>query len=273
MEVDTEESGAAGALRSADLVILKLRSYEIASDLSVIVCKKCQVAVSPKNLLTHVKVDGIKLTKQQITDLKDHIPTLKLASESSDIPPRSPHLGPIDHIKQVSGYECGSCGYCSPQISTMNYHWSTEHKDIGGAAVKEVSVCQVQAFFLQRPKYFPIVPILKGLAPNDKYRLYLKQFSSEVAASDKIFPGAKSDLETPPLLRVTLWHEHLAKFTIDKVKVRIIRSLVDTHAAGKTHPWLGRPLSKTIQDYMRNIREKIKKTDIPTLMLLMNYPR
>ena len=273
MVVDTDESSAAAALWAANFVVLKLRDYEIDSDLLVLVCKGCKVAVPPKCALTHLRTDKIQLTKEHVSDLKNHIPSLNLVSGSAEIPSWEAYLALINYIGHTSSVRCGICGYCCPKMSTMDWHWSMHHKDIDGCAVKETSICDIQNFFPLWPKYFPVVPILTGLGPTDKYHLYLKQFSVEVAATDKVFPPAWSDLEVPPLLCVTLWHEHLAKFTINKLHVQNVQLLVDTAAANNKTPRLGKILSKTVSGYMQAIKKQISQTPIPALMLLMNYPR
>jgi hypothetical protein len=177
MDVDQIECGSEAALRSADIVVLKLGDYEIDSALSVLVCKKCKVAVPPKSLLTHIKGDGIRMTKRHLSDLNKLIPTLSLADRSSDIPPREDYLAPIDHLGHEPGFKClvPGCGYCTPKPNTMDWHWLTKHSDIGGSGAKQICEAEIQAFFSLWPEYFPVIPILAGLAPNDKYHLYLKQ--------------------------------------------------------------------------------------------------
>jgi hypothetical protein len=104
------------------------------------------------------------------------------------------------------------------------------------------------------------------------YRLYLKQYGPEITTADKTIAAPVSENEVPALLRVTLWHEHLAPFLTDKASVRNVRLLLDTQNATKKTPWLGKPLFETIKDYMQDIKQKMKKTPIPARMLLMQYP-
>ena len=122
MVVDTDKSSVAVALQVANFVVLKLRDYEIKSNLPVLVCKGCKVAVLPKSAFTHVTTDKIKLTKEHVSDLKDYISILNLASGSPEILSQEAYLALIDHIGYTSGDICGICGYCCPKMSTMNWH-------------------------------------------------------------------------------------------------------------------------------------------------------
>jgi hypothetical protein len=155
----------------------------------------------------------------------------------------------------------------------MDNHWNTKHKDLGGIAAQDVSVCKVQTFFLSHPKYFAVMPVMKGLGPQDKYRLYLTQLADEVAEADATIVPAVSENQVPALLQVTLWHEHLATFTTDKATVRNTRSLVDTWAANEKTPWLGTRLSGTVTEYMQVIKRRMANIPIPARSLLMEYPR
>jgi hypothetical protein len=150
----------------------------------------------------------------------------------------------------------------------MDSHWSDMHR----YQVKDYSICKVQTIFTRNPKFFVVRPVLKGLSKDDPYRVYLTQFGPEIAEADARLPEALTENEVPPLLRVTLWHEHLAESTVDRVSVRNVRLLVDTHIAGQKFPWLGKRLYDTISGYMQDIKGKMKKVPIPARMLLMQYP-
>jgi len=270
MNVDAEqESGSEAALRAAGLKVLDLRKCNIDTNLSVIVCVTCQGGVHPKSPIIHAQSHGIKLTKQHISDLNKLIPTLRLASETKDFSSPPNDQAPIDDIQIHKGLQYNSCSYACRMQNPMDNHWSRDHRAEGSP---DFSDCKVQTIFASKPKYFTVLPALKGLASDDMYRLYLSQFVPEIALADKVIVPPISDKEVPPLLRVTLWHEHLQPFTKDKASVRDLRWLVDTAYAEKKTPWLGKPLYTTVSFYMQDIRRKMKKTLIPALMLLMKYP-
>ena len=273
MDVDAEELDEEEALRSTPYRVLQLRSYEIDSDLSILVCKDCGCGVPPKSMIVHLQTHSVKLTKPCLKNLNTFTSMIVFAETSNDFKPPPNDQAPIDYIRIQDGLKCNACRTCAGTTSTMDTHWNIAHKDIGGISAKDYSKCLVQAIFSQRPTYFSVKPVLKGLGPQDKYRLYLSQLTGELASSDASFPPAKSDKEVPPLLRVTLWHDHLALFTIDKKTIRGLRSLLDTREAEKNQPWLGKRLYQTVQGYMKDIKAKIGQIPIPALMLLMQYPR
>jgi hypothetical protein len=269
MSVDSEESRFERALRFAGLKVMSLESYSVGCNLSIIACTSCEGGVYPKSTIPHVQSHGIKLTKEHISDLTETIPTLNLVTETKFLPSPPHKRAPVDSIRIHEGFLCSLCIYSGRTPATMDSHWSSNHRDQGGA---DYSQGKVQTIFDRHPQYFTVLPTLKGLGPQDKYRLYLEKFSSEIEIADTTFIPAISEHEIPPLLRITLWHEHLSKFTNDKASVRAIRFLVDTHHAGQTTPWLGKQLYTTISDYMQDIKAKMKKVPIPARMLLIQYP-
>jgi hypothetical protein len=269
MNVDTEESAAEAALRVAGLKVLKLKPYQIDSDLSVLVCITCEYAIHQNKAIVHGQTHGIKLTKQHISELNKLIPPLRLANTTKDFPPPPNNQAPIDYIKIEGGIRCHQCDYACRKPSAIESHWSDHHRDIGSP---DYTSCKVQSIFAASPNFFIVRPILKGLAPNDPYRLYLAQFESQIATADKSIIPPISENEVPPLLRVTLWHEHLASLTTDKVSVRNVRLMLDTKHAVKETPHLGKPLFETIGAYMSDIKKKMKAVPIPARMLLTSYP-
>jgi hypothetical protein len=269
MNVDVEEvSGTDAALRAAGLKVVDLRSYQIDTNLSVLVCLTCEAGVHKNSPIVHAQTHGIKLTKQQVQDLNKLIPMLRLAQANKDFPPPRPDQAPIDYIKIQPGLTCLACDYSCRKSNRMDHHWSDDHK----GQEQDSADCKVQTIFNERPRFFAVQPVLKGLGPQDKYRLYLTKFLPEIAEADKTIIPPISENEIPALLRVTLWHEHLAPFIKDKASVRSLRSLYDTALAGKDTPWLGKPLSVTVNAYIGDIKKKIRKTPIPARMLLMQYP-
>jgi len=270
MNVDIEpETGSDAALRAAGLKVLDLQKGTINTNLCVLVCVTCEGGVHKKSPIVHSQTHGIKLTKQHITDLTKLIPTLRLASETTDFVSPPNDQAPIDYIKIQDGLKCNGCSYVCRTPKTMAHHWSNVHK---GEGSPDYSKSKVQTVFAKRPKFFSVLPVLTGLASDDMYRLYLSQCLPEITAADQKIIPAISQNEVPPLLRVTLWHEHLERFTKDKVSVRNVRLLIDTMNASKKTPWLGKPLYSTISSYMLDIKTKMKKILIPARMLLMQYP-
>ena len=270
MNVDlVQESGSDAALRAAGLKVLDLRSAKVDTNLVALVCVTCQHAVYPNNAVVHGQKHGIKLTKQHIADLNTLVPTLRLATCNKDFPHPPNDQGPVEDIKIKSGRKCNACSHVAGTKNSMDTHWSTEHR---GEGSPDSTTCDVQTIFAERPRYFVVLPVLTGLGPDDKYRLYLSQFTSEIATADKTIVPPIAESEVPPLLRVTLWHEHLESFTKDKRSVRVVRLLLDSQHANKYTPWLGKPLSLTITSYMQDIKKKMKRIPIPARMLLMQYP-
>jgi hypothetical protein len=153
--------------------------------------------------------------------------------------------------------------------NTLDRHWSDHHSALESP---KFSLYKVQTIFARMSNFFGVLPILRGLDTNDKYRLYLSQFSAEISTGDLSLALAVTDHEVPPLLWVTLWHEHLAPFIKDKIFIRATWLLMNTQHGTKKHPHLGKPLSSTIEDYIQDIKKKMKKVPIPVRMLLMQYP-
>jgi hypothetical protein len=268
MNVDAIESEPDLALLAAGLRVLQLRSYDIDSDLSVLVCVTCGTGVHPTSPIVHAQTHGIRLSKPAMAELNRFIPTLSLAGDNKDFPSPPPSQAPMDIVKLQDGLKCHACGYACRSTSSMDSHWSDDHKH----EAKDYSFSNVQTVFSRLPVFFAVDPILKGLARDDLYRVYLAQFGPEMAKADASLPRPVSENEVSPLLRVTLWHEHLADYTVDKVSVRSVRLLLDTRIAGQKTPWLGKPLHDTVSGYMQDIRAKMKQIPIPARMLLMQYP-
>jgi Pyruvate/2-oxoacid:ferredoxin oxidoreductase delta subunit len=269
MEVDPNEPETASLWQALGLKVLSLESYGFDTTLSVLVCTECEAGVHPKVPVAHAQSHGIKLTKAQIDSLNNAIHFLNLASDTKDLPTRAAYKAPVDYIKIQSGLACKACVYFCPTSHTLESHWTDCHSTLGRA---EWSDCQVQTIFARQPNFFAVLPILKGLATDDKYRLYISQFSAEISKGDSSLAPAVSDHEVPPLLRVTLWHEHLAEIIKEKISVRATRLLVDTQHGTKKHAHLDKPLSSLIEDYMLEIKKRMKQVPIPVRMLLMQYP-
>jgi hypothetical protein len=269
MDVDEGEAQDRSALCAAGLVVMELGKFNIESDLSVLVCTTCQAGIHKSSAIVHGQTHGVRLTKLQIADLNKLVPTLRLANSTKDFPSPPNDEAPIEHLKVQDGIRCHACTYSCRTANTIEKHWSDNHRDFGRV---DHSKCKVQSIFAASPIFFVVRPILSRLAPDDKYRLYLTQFEAEIAEADKHIVPPISENEVPPLLRVTLWHEHLAPYTTDKVSVRKLRYLLDTHRANNKTPALGKPLYNTITAYMQDIKRKMRNTPIPARMLLMQYP-
>ena len=269
MNVDADDSGASAVLQAAGLKVLQLQAWGIESNLSVLVCVTCEGGVNSNNTIVHAQMHGIKLTKQEISELNKLIPTLRLAGETKDFPPPPTNQAPVDYIEIQSGLKCHACSYGCRKVNAMNTHWSDDHRDEGSP---DYSTCKVQTIFAARANFFVVRPILKGLGADDLYRLYLAQYESEIDLADKSIVPPVTENEIPPLLRVTLWHEHLAAFTTDKKTVRNVQQLLDTQYAANKTPHLGKPLFMTISAYMEDIKRKMKAIPIPARMLVMQYP-
>lgn len=255
MEVDTtEESESDAALRAAGLKVINLRSYSIDTNLSAFICVTCQAAVHKNSPIVHAQTHGIKLTTQQIQVLNKLITTLPLAKANKDFASPPPDQAPIDLISVQSGTMCLACGYACRKSNRMDTHWSQEHR----GQEQDSADCKVQTVFNERPRFFVVQPVLKGLGPQDKYRLYLSQYLPEIAEADKVVIPPIAENEVPALLRVTLWHEHLGPFITDKKSVRELRLLYDTAHANRSTPWLGKPLTSDCHHVYGGHQEEIE---------------
>jgi len=126
MNVDVNESESDLAMRAASLKVLKLLSYDIDSDLSVLVCVTCGTGVHPSSPIVHAQTHGIRLTKAIVAELNRFIPTLSLAGDNKDFPSPPPSQAPIDIVKVQDGWKCHACGYACRSTSSMDSHWSDD---------------------------------------------------------------------------------------------------------------------------------------------------
>lgn len=271
MNVDKDEEQLFSddqVFEKGSLVIVPLHHIQTVPPTQLITCSKCSCGISPSLAISHVNQHRIKLTKaerKKIQSIIDHGNFAKQSSEV-DFPPFP--CSPVEGITVQDGFICNLCNFCCPSDRTMMTHFSTMHK----GSKSNSNTASIQAYFAYRPKYFPVVPCLRGLNKDDLFAIYLQQCAPEIEAL-KILNPPRSPHEVPPLLKVTQWHEHLKDHTADRDKVRKLLELTALPTSNRGESWLGLPLRATIEGYMKNVRVKANNASLGIKCLLKDCPR
>ena len=116
-------------------------------------------------------------------------------------------------------------------------------------------------------------PVLSGMSQDNLFTVYLKQHVPLIDSLHLLNPPLDHN-EVPPLLKVTQWREHLAPhIDRDKNKVRLLLELTQPSTSPQDeNSWLGEPLRRTIEAYMKDAAHKGNTSTVGLRRLLMECP-
>ena len=258
-------------LAKGSLAIIPLHHLHTLPATQLIACTKCLHGVFPSAAVSHALEHKINLTRDEKRDIREIIESGHFMGLSNEVKPPPYPCPPIDGLKIQNGLVCNICDYCCPTKQGMVTHFGNEHKGIGGSTNHSEST-PIQSYFAQRPKYFRVVPILRGQSKDDLFAVYLRQCAPPIEALMVLNPPLDPN-EVPPLLKVTQWHEHLKVYTADREKVRKLLELTTLPTSNRGEAWMGAPLRTTIEGYMKDVRTKANNSSIGIKCLLKECPR
>jgi hypothetical protein len=241
----------------------------------LIVCSTCQLGLHPNSAINHAKSKHrIPLNmhvKKSIQVVLDKPSIIKKPGET--VPPTYP-CPAIDGLEQKKGFICTLCNHCCGEKSSMRQHFSVKHKGSYHTAETDSKEVTVQVFSLQNRAYFQVNPVLSGMSQDNLFTVYLKQHVPLIDSLHLLNPPLDHN-EVPPLLKVTQWHEHLAPFIDgDKNRVRLLLELTQPPTSSQDeNSWLGAPLRRTIEAYMKDAAHKGNTSTVGLRRLLMECPR
>ena len=241
----------------------------------LIVCSTCQLGLTPKSAILHARnKHRIPLDKNQKKSIQAILDQSSIIKKPGDtVPPKFP-CPPINGLEQKQGLTCTLCKHCCIEKSSMQQHFSMDHKNSFYTPKNSSKAVTVQAFSSQNCAYFQMSPVLSGMSQDNLFAVYLKQHVPLIDSLHLINPPLDHN-EVPPLLKVTQWHEHLALFMDkDKDKVRLLLELTQPPTqAEDENSWLGKLLCNTIEAYMKDAAHKGNSSPVGLQRLLMECPR
>lgn len=260
-------------LQSYSLSLVRLTKSGRFPTPQFLTCTVCHVGVPPKSAVEHVKKHLRKLPNSTRRLLENWLDLQQLASNSSQLVIPLKKEAPLPALQVHSGYICRKCGYAGLSAdSTMRIHSSTVH-NVSSGWMETIRPAYLQTFFPSHPVYFEVA---SDVEIPDRYEVvdaYLKQMRPMYEASKDVLPMASTDIEVPPLLRITHWHHHLANYINSQSKTTSLLTLMQLPTSRRGEQHLGEPLRKTIQEYMEDIKGKANTAPLAVRCLLMECPR
>ena len=240
----------------------------------LIVCSTCQLGLQPNLALLHARSQhqilfkGVQ--KKSIQAVLDKPGVIKKPSNTTA--PKYP-CPPIDGLEQKKGFICTLCNYCCCEKSSMHKHFSNHHGNSFHTPNTDSKPVIVQVFSPQNRAYFRVHPVLSGMSQDNLFTVYLKQHVPLIDSLHLLNPPLDHN-EVPPLLKVTQWREHLAPhINGDKNKVRLLLELTQPPTSPQDeNSWLGEPLRRTIEAYMKDAAHKGNTSTVGLRRLLMECP-
>jgi Orsellinic acid/F9775 biosynthesis cluster protein D len=259
-------------LAKASFAIIPLPHLKTTPPTRLLICTKCRHGVLSSSLLSHSNTHNIKLLPEEKRNIQKIMDNSCFLDDSKEVTSPTAPCPPIDGISVQDGVACTQCSYCCVAPRTMQNHFYSLHKDAKGTAKEHSKPAQVQALFARRPKYFAVMPSLRGLDEDDLFTVYLRQCAPELDSLRILNPPLNSN-EVPPLLKVTQWHEHLKDYTTDRDTVRKLLELLKLPTSKQGESCLGSPLRNTIESYMKKIRVQANNASLGIKCLLKECPR
>ena len=256
----------------ASIAITSLPHLQTTPTTRLLTCTTCLHGILPSSVISHPTSHNIKLLRDEKRDLQKIVANSSFLNDSSPIPTPTLPCPPIKGLLVQDGFACMLCSFCCPSIRSIQSHFCEKHKDVSGASKDYSKEVQVQAFFSRRPNYFAVTPSLRGHNKDDLFTLYFQQCVPEIEALRVLNPPLNPN-EVPPLLKVTQWHEHLKDYTEDRDRVRKLLELTKLPTARQGEAWMGSPLRRTIEAYMKDVRVKANTASLGIKCLLMECPR
>lgn len=258
-------------LVQAGLKILELTSLQQFPTPQLLVCQSCQIGVSPKLVLPHISKHGIVFLQHAKTKLKTYVEHMNFAAPTTILSFPKPLALPFQYLGITEGYSCNLCRECKDSIGAIQIHLSRQHTIRTGTYKENCSAVSLQQYFPNTPA-FSVLPHIDSLPSDNFYDLFVKQFQPSAEELDYISPPL-SDNEINPLLKVTQWHEHLAKFITSKSKTASLLQLMKLPTSATGNGNYGKPLATIINDYLKDIRMHANNAALGIKCLLMECPR
>jgi len=131
----------------------------------------------------------------------------------------------------------------------------------------------IQAYFSgTHAASFPVDTAQVGLTSDDLYSAYLDQVAPKIEGSTLVNKVLTSN-EVSALLRVTMWHKHLAQYLGDKQTIDDLLTLTTLPTSTWGMLWLGVPLCKATIAYLHDTANKVGSSGIGICCLLHECPR
>ena len=263
----------AATLNMASLRMIPLLYLRMMPTALLVVCTQCEVALVSQSAVRHSRTEhSIVLSKDQKRSIEDIIRQPGIISSPAETIPPKPPCAPIEGLARLQGLSCNFCNYCCIADSSVRAHIREKHHGAGGKSMSNFTPATLQAFSSQNRKYFAVVPVLSDMPQGNLFQAYLEQHAPQIASLQLINPPL-DHLEVPPLLVVTGWHTHLAPYTGDRTKVRVLRELMQLPTSTKGVAWMGERLRKTIEAYVKDVTQKGNNADLELRCVLMECPR
>lgn len=209
-------------------------------------------------------------SKADTGDLRSFVASNPVADFHSIKSPMSGGL-PVEGLALVStGHACIACNACYQNMKTFRNHWALHHKDHPSAVESAFTMCTVQSFLHRSKGFFQVEPRLSVMSATDPFYLFLSKNVPVFEAETDIAQAVQAK-DTPPLLQITGWHEHLAEYLSSKPKLEALLRLKVLPGVKDTSP-LGN-LRWLVRDYVKDIRSKNSNASMNVRCGLMQYPR
>lgn len=249
------------------LVRLSLRYHQHYQTLHCVVCLS---VLTVQTASRHLGKHNIQISKSDLSELEDFELEHPVVALKALIPP--PSGGPpVEGLAVITtGHGCTACSDSFQCYKSFRNHWGSVHVSESTGPKESFYPCVVQTFQLQATQFFQVNPLLSKLPSTDPFYIFLTKNVPEFKNSE-VIAQAVSAKDTPPLLQVTGWHEHLQDYITDKrtlAKLKDLSSLPgvkDTSALGQLRP--------LVRAYLKDIRTKNKNSSLSVRCALMQYPR
>ncbi|PPR05282.1 hypothetical protein CVT26_011477 [Gymnopilus dilepis] len=281
---DDYESGHDIALDNNDsllegfgLTLVRLTYTRMFPVPQFVACTVCKQGVPPKSVIDHVKSHLRKLKHKDFRPLQEWLNLHRLAATNKDLPLPITIRPAFEALRIHKGYTCAKCSFCGTTDESMRIHCSNVHR-ISTNWNKTIHTAQLQTFFPSNQIYFPVQDaIANGFnvteSQDNIINAYIKQILPTLAIPSDALLQPSSDLELPPLLRITQWHQHLATYIASRSATNSILSLMKLPTSRHGEQWLGEPLRRVIHEYMLDVKAKALSAPLGVRCLLMECPR
>ena len=246
------------------------------TELQVLICRRCKVALSSKMVVGHLKKQHAVIVPEARKKELENLCTQNRVYEN----PQEVHLPrvggpPVEGIAPpIAGLSCaagGNCRYSVCDLQAMIKHGREKHGG-GTLATTNYRASKVQVLFLGVGHvYFEVDPELTASEDVDT-RNYLRAVFLQEAGFDEVM-AADSSRDRPPLLNATRWDEFMPEVREDVDQRRAARALKGRHTADE-HGGVFDVLQSAVLGHHKTTREELDCSANPFLLrkVLLNGP-